>query len=212
MHQVRSPGYVIWLLVALHAACASPPRYSALPAGTSVLAFGDSVTHGTGAGPGQDYPSLLGAISGWDVHNYGVPGDTSAGAKARLEGALDETRPALVIVEIGGNDFLRRTPEAEVKANIRGILQIVKQAGIPVVLVATPRFSLAGAAFGSLPDAELYAQLAQEDDVPLVPNVFAAVLSDPSLKSDAIHPNAEGYKHMTEGIAAALRALGLLSP
>jgi len=191
-------------------ACDHSRRYSALPSGTSVLAFGDSVTYGTGAAKDEDYPSKLAAISGWKIHNLGVPGDTSDGAKARLASAMDETQPKLVIVEIGGNDFLRRIPEAQVKENIRNILRMVKQAGVPVVLVSVPSFSIMGAAVGSLSDAELYEQLAKEEEVPLVPKVFAGILSDSSLKSDQIHPNAAGYRLMANSIAASLRKTGLL--
>ena len=198
-------------LVLALAACHHAPRYSPLPAGSIVLAFGDSVTFGTGAASGEDYPSQLASISGWTVVNRGVSGDTSEGAKERIAAALDETQPRLVIVEIGGNDFLRRVPESRTKENIRGILQIVKQSNVPVILVATPRFSLVGAAFGSLPDAELYAELAKEEGVPLAPGVFADVLSDPQLKSDQIHPNAAGYRKLAEGIAANLVKTGLLA-
>ena len=193
------------------AACHRAPSYAALPPGSVVLAFGDSVTFGTGAGGEENYPSQLASISGWQVANHGVPGDTAEGAKARIAAALDDTRPKLVIVEIGGNDFLRRHPEAQIKEDIRGILKTVKQAGVPVALVATPRFSLLGAVIGALPDAALYAELAKEEGVLLVPDVFAEVLSDPSLKSDQIHPNAAGYRKLAEGIAASLVKSGLLA-
>lgn len=143
------------------------------------------------------------------MHNYGVPGDTTAGAKARLAAALDETQPKLVILEIGGNNFLRRRPAAEVKQNIRNMLQTIKQKGITVLLVAVPRFSLMGAAVGSLPDAELAAE--ENVPLPLAPETFADVLSDPALKSDQIHPNAAGYRQLAEGIAAILVDTGLLA-
>ena len=199
------------VLALLMAACHQAPKYSPLPAGSTVLAFGDSVTFGTGAASGEDYPSQLALISGWTVVNRGVSGDTSEGAKARIAAALDETRPKLVIVEIGGNDYLQRFPESRIKANIRSILQIVKQSHVPVMLVATPRFSLVGVALGSLPDAKLYAELAEEEGVALLPDTFAGVLSDPQLKSDQIHPNAAGYRKLAEGIAAGLVKAGLLA-
>ena len=97
------------------------------------------------------------------------------------------------------------------KQNIRSMLQTIKQKGVPVLLVAVPRFSLMGAAVGSLPDAELYAELAEEENVPLVPETFADVLSDPALKADQIHPNAAGYRQLAEGIAAVLVETGLLA-
>lgn len=199
------------LLLALTLACNRAPEFAPLPRGSSVLALGNSVTYGVGAGPGEDYPTRLAAISGWTIHNHGVSGDTSSGALARLEDALAESQPKLVIVEIGGNDFLRRQPSSTVKENIRAILRRVKTAGIPVVLVAVPAFSPLGAAVGRLPDADLYAELAKEEKVPLVPEVFARVLSDPTLKADTIHPNATGYRQLAEGIAAELVKTGLLA-
>ena len=175
-----------------------------------VMAIGDSVTFGTGAAAGEDYPTQLAAMTGWTIHNLGIPGDTSAGVKERIDEALAEIKPALVIVEIGGNDFLRRQPEPLVKENVRAILKRIKQAGIPVVLVATPQFSPLGAAVGMLPDAPLYAELSAEEQVVLVPDIFAKVLSDKALKTDPIHPNAAGYRKLAEGIAAELARSGLL--
>ena len=114
-------------------------------------------------------------------------------------------------VEIGGNDFLKRQPEAETKENVRAILKTIKQAGTPVVLVATPKFSPLGAAGGMLPDAPIYAELAREESVPLVPSIFAKVLADPDLKSDPIHPNTAGYLKLAEGVAAGLVDFGFLA-
>ncbi|MBA3034589.1 MAG: arylesterase [Gammaproteobacteria bacterium] len=192
-------------------ACGREPKHSSLPAGSVVLALGDSVTFGTGAAPGEDYPTQLASLTGWAILNQGIPGDTSAGLKARVESALDETKPALVIVEIGGNDFLRRQPESETKENVRAILKRIKQTGIPVVLVATPKFSPLGAAFGLLPDSPIFAELAEEEKVPLVPAIFAKVLADANLKSDQIHPNATGYRKLAEGIAADLVNYGFVA-
>lgn len=199
------------LLVLLVGACSRAPEFSPLPPGSVVLSLGDSVTHGTGAGAGEDYPSRLAEFSGWTIRNHGVPGDTAAGARERIAPALLEVQPALVIVEIGGNDFLRRHATAAIKEEIRAILRQVRATGVPVVLVATPAFSPLGAAVGLLSDAPLYEELAKEEKVPLVPGVFAKVLSDPALRADAIHPNAAGYQKLAEGIASRLRQVGLLA-
>ncbi len=201
---------LLWLTFTLLAGCHDSPRLTALPAGSSVLAFGNSITFGTGANPAEDYPSRLAASSGWQVHNAGIPGDTAAAARDRIRDKLDAARPALVIVEIGGNDFLRRRPEAAVKEDLRAIISAIRQSGAQVVLVAVPKLSLMGVATGKLPDSTIYAELASEEKLPLVAGVLAAILSDPELKADAIHPNTDGYRKLAEGIAERLQDTGLL--
>ena len=92
-----------------------------LAAGATVLALGDSITFGIGASAETSYPTVLAKLTGWNVINAGVSGDTSAQALARLPALLQEHVPPLVLVSIGGNDFLRRLPEAQTRANIQKI-------------------------------------------------------------------------------------------
>lgn len=200
--------FLVLLFSCLLAACKEAPKYQALAPGAVVLAFGDSVTHGTGAGSGEDYPARLAQRSGWRVVNAGIPGDTAAAAKSRIEAALQETNPAMVIVELGGNDFLRRRAEGEVKEDLRAILQAVKKSGATPVLVAVPQFAIV--LVGSLSDSAIYAELAKEEKVLLVEEVFSDVLSDASLRADRIHPNANGYRKLADGIATILSKAGLL--
>ncbi|WP_300454661.1 GDSL-type esterase/lipase family protein [Accumulibacter sp.] len=206
MNRLRCLLFAFLLL----AGCHDSTRLAALPPGSQVIAFGDSITFGTGAAPGEDYPARLAEISGWQIHNAGLPGDTAAAARARIGGTLAENRAALVILEIGGNDFLRRRPEAAVKEDLRAIVAAVRQSGSRLVLVAVPKLSLIGVATGRLPDSPIYAELAKEEKLPLVEGVLAAVLSDPDLKADPIHPNAEGYRRLATGMAEQLRRTGLL--
>ena len=86
-------------------ACGSP--HAALPSGATVLALGDSLTYGTGATAETSYPVFLAAATHWNVINAGVPGHTAAEGCARIHALLAEHRPALVLVFLGGNDFLR---------------------------------------------------------------------------------------------------------
>lgn len=202
-----------WLLLALLvfvAGCGEDSRYPALPPGSVVLAFGDSVTRGTGANRGEDFPALLASHSGWQVVNAGVPGDTAAAAKERIGDLLRQHNPVMVIVELGGNDFLRKRPDDQVEADLRQILRAVQDHGAIAVLVAVPRLSLLRASVGALKDAPLYARLAEEEGVLLVPDVFSDVLSQDSLRADTIHPNKAGYEVFAEELAAALRRAGLL--
>lgn len=200
---------LILLCLLLHA-CGGDPKFPTLPAGASVLAFGDSVTAGVGAGPGEDYPSRLQALSAWTVHNAGVSGDTAAAARNRIDEALERTRPRLVIIEIGGNDFLRQSPAARVKEDIRFLIGKAHASGARVVLVAVPAYAPIAAAMGGLHDAELYRELAEEEEVVLVEDVFSDILSDKDLRADPIHPNRLGYQRLAEGIAETLEERGLL--
>lgn len=182
----------------------------ALPAGATVLALGDSITQGVGAEPETAYPAQLARLSGWHVVNAGVSGDTAAQALARLPVLLAEHRPALVIVSVGGNDFLRRLPEADTEAGLRRIVALSRAAGAQVLLVAVPRPTLAAAVGAGLSDHPLYARLASELALPLHAGGWAQVLGDEQFKSDQIHANAAGYRAFAQGLVATLRASGLL--
>lgn len=193
----------------LLAACGKQPALPTLPPDARVLAFGDSVTYGTGAAAGEDWPTLLAARTGWQVVNAGIPGDTAQAAAARIQPLLDTHRPQLVIIEIGGNDFLRRRSQRAVKEDIRSIVGAVKSAGAQAVLVAVPELSLFGLAASKASDAPLYEDLAKEEGIALIPDVFSDILSRPELTADKIHPNAHGYREMASAIHARLQQIGL---
>ena len=187
-------------------ACGKPAPHAALPAGSKILALGDSLTAGYGADAAAAYPAVLAGFSGWQVINGGVSGNTSAQALARLPQLLKQ-QPQLVLVSIGGNDFLRKVPEAETRSNIRQILQQIKAAGVPAVLVAVPYFTT-GALFGRLSEHPMYEELAAESNVPLFKGAWAEVLGDKKLKSDQIHANAQGYRVFAEKMWAFLKQQG----
>jgi acyl-CoA hydrolase len=202
---------LIALLPLILAACSSEPQFPPLPRGANVLILGDSLSHGTGAAEGEDYPSLLAASTGWNIINAGVPGDTSAGGLQRLPDLLNRHEVDLLIVELGGNDFIRRVPQQETINNLRAILSEAKANDIQPLLLAIPAFSPFGAAVGSLSDHELYRQLAKETDTPLVEDIFSDVLAKNALKADPIHPNTEGYRLVEEGLRKALSKKGFLN-
>jgi len=199
------------LLAGSIAGCSKEPRLPAIAAGKTVLAFGDSVTYGTGAATGQDWPTLLAGKSGWRVINAGVPGDTAEAATGRIQGLLDEHQPALVILELGGNDFLRRRPPKAVKEDLRRIIQSVRRHGSQLVLIAVPEFSLLSVVARKPSDAALYGELAKEEKVPLISDVFSNILARPELCADQIHPNANGYQEMAAQFQIQLKKLGLLA-
>jgi lysophospholipase L1-like esterase len=186
------------------------PRVQPVAPGATVLALGDSITHGSGAPAEASYPAVLAALTGWHVVNGGVPGDTSAQALARLPELMAEHTPALVIASIGGNDFLRRLPEADTRENLRRIVELARSGGAQVLLVAVPRPSMAAAAVGSLSDHAMYEEVAEAMDVPLHRDGWSRVLADEALRSDRIHANARGYRQFAEGLAATAREAGFL--
>jgi acyl-CoA thioesterase I len=181
-----------------------------LTAGAKVLALGDSITQGVGAAPEAAYPAVLASLTGLNVVNGGVSGDVSAQALERLPSLLADHQPALVIVSVGGNDFLRRLPATDTEANIRRIVALSRQAGAQVLLVAVPQPTFGAAVGAGLNDHPLYARLAGELQLPLHEGGWARVLGDATLKSDQIHANAAGYRTFAEGLAATLRSSGLI--
>ena len=114
------------------------PRAQSLPPDATVLALGDSLTSGVGASADTAYPAVLARLTGWKVVNGGISGDTSGDALARLPGLLQKHKPALVIVSIGGNDFLRRQSATATRSNIRQICTDAQASGAQVLLVAVP--------------------------------------------------------------------------
>jgi acyl-CoA hydrolase len=197
------------LAIFLLSACQGE-KNAVIPAGATVLVLGDSVSYGTGAGEGEDYPTLLAADTGWQVINAGIPGDTTAGGLERLPGLLEEHAPQMLLIELGGNDFLRRVPRDETAANLRAMLAQARERNIPAVLVGVPQPNLFGAALGSLSDDPLYEEIAEQEKIPLVPGILAEVLSENVFKADPIHPNAEGYRQVASKLAETLRDLGFL--
>lgn len=193
--------------IVLAAGCGKP-KEPALPAGSKVLALGDSLTAGYGVTPGEAWPVLLASRTGWAIVNGGVSGDTSAGALRRLPPLLEEHRPALVLLTLGGNDMLRKVPEAETVANLGKMLGDVKAHGAKAVLIATPKPSVAGAVFRNLSAADFYRQVASDNGVPLIEDAIPDVLSDPLMKADPLHPNAAGHALLTKKLYDALKSMG----
>jgi acyl-CoA hydrolase len=197
-----------FIVVMLAVACGGAKKEAALPAGSKVLALGDSLTAPHGVKPGEDWPTLLGQSTGWAVVNAGVSGNTSAQALDRLPGLLEEHQPQLVLVTLGGNDMLRKLPPGETVGNLGRILDMAAARGAKVVLVATPKPSIAGAVFNNLSPADFYADVAKDKKVPLIADALPEVLSDTALKSDQLHPNAAGHVLISTKIYADLKKIG----
>jgi lysophospholipase L1-like esterase len=191
-------------MLLLIAACGKEtPRLPALSSDASIVAFGDSLTSGVGAGSGQDYPSQLARLTGLRVTNAGVPTEISAEGLARLPALLDQNPADLLILIHGGNDFLRHLPVEQTAANLKAMIAEARSRGLSVVMLGVPQPALFG-----LASAELYDELAEATGTPIDSETLPAILSDNALKSDLVHPNTEGYRRLAEATANLLRATG----
>ena len=148
-------------------------------------------------------------LTGWNVVNGGVSGDTSAQALAREPALLAEHQPKLVIVSIGGNDFLRKLPESDTRTHVHAICRQALDAGAQVLLVAVPRATVA-AALGQMTDHALYAEVAKDLKIPLQREAWGEVLAQPDLRADAVHANARGYAQFARSVQGTAAAVGLL--
>jgi acyl-CoA thioesterase-1 len=188
----------------LLAACDRAPTLPKLSPHDVIVAFGDSLTQGTGASDDTAYPAVLASLTGRTVINAGVPGDTTSSGLQRLPEVLAEYKPRLVLLCLGGNDMLRKQPAASTENNLRLLVQTIRASGANVVLIGVPEPKL----FGGTPD--FYARIAEDMQLPLERDVFNDVLKDNRLKSDPIHANAAGYRQVAERLNAFLREAGAL--
>jgi lysophospholipase L1-like esterase len=193
---------LLLLLVAFATACGGPPKLPRLSQDAVVLAFGDSLTFGTGANPNESYPARLEALIGRKVVGSGIPGEVSAEGLARLSSVLDETRPQLLVLCHGGNDLLRKLDDAQAANNLRAMVRLAKARGAQVLLIGVPKPGL-------LPSpADFYEDIAREFKLPYEGAALRKVLTDNALKSDLVHPNAAGYAKLAEAVAALLKKAG----
>ena len=192
-------------LLVLLGACNSKPavQLPPLPRDAVILAFGDSLTYGSGAKREEAYPARLSTLIDRKVVNAGVPGEVTAEGLQRLPETLDAVQPQLVILCLGGNDMLRKRSRQRMYQNLEQMVAEIRGRGIAVLLLAVPEPTLIG-----LDDEPGYAKLAQRLGVALLEDAFSDVLSSSSLKADQIHPNARGYQRVAETIAERLVELG----
>lgn len=204
MQRVAVLRALLLLLAALAAACGDAPKLAPLAPDAVVLAFGDSLTYGTGASEAESYPAQLEQLIGRKVVRAGVPGEVSAQALERLPGALDEHQPQLLVLCSGGNDFLRNLGKAQAAANVQTMVSVARQRGIGVLLIGTPEKGL------TVSPPAFYAEIAEQARIPYEGSVIGEILRNSELKSDTIHPNARGYRLIAERVAALLRKSGAL--
>lgn len=192
------------IAIASLAGCSKAAKLGKLDANATVLAFGDSLTFGSGANSDQSYPAVLQGLIKRNVVAAGVPGEPSAEGLARLPAVLDEVKPQLLILCHGGNDFLRKLGNDNAAANVRAMVKLARDRGIEVVLMATPKPGL------SLNTPAFYADIAAEFRIPFEEGVLKTVLADNAFKSDLVHPNAQGYARIATALADLLKKAGAL--
>lgn len=192
-------------LAFLLSACGGEPPLPPLPEDAVILAFGDSLTHGTGASPGESYPAVLEGLTGRRVVNAGVPGEVSAAGRQRLASLLEQHRPDLLLLCHGGNDLLRKLDRDRLRENLQAMVQTARQRDIPVVLIGVPRPALL-----LLESDDIYPALAAELGIPFEGELLAEIIGDSGLKADQVHPNAAGYRELAEGIAELLDRHGAI--
>lgn len=186
--------------------CGKDPQLPPLAVTDSVLAFGDSLTFGTGAPQGRSYPDVLAGLIGRKVINAGVPGEITADGLKRLAGVLRQAAPRLVVLCHGGNDMLRKHSLAAAEANLRAMIETIRASGAAVVLLGVPRPGV------FLSTAEFYERVAEDMEVPIEAEIVPDLLGDRQYKSDTVHPNARGYARMAAAVAELLKERGALSP
>jgi acyl-CoA thioesterase-1 len=194
----------IVLFLFLFACTNTHPTVSRLPDDAVILAFGDSLTSGVGAPPGSSYPEILESLIKRKVIKSGIPGETSDEGLVRLPGELAVYKPKLVVLCLGGNDLLRKMDLEKTSGNMSRMVQMIRNSGAEVILIGVPKPGLV------LSTARFYKKISEDMGVPLEGSLFTDILADSKLRADPIHPNADGYQRLAEGIADFLRKTGAL--
>jgi acyl-CoA thioesterase I len=202
--RLRNPALLL-LQCLLLGGCSDPaPPLPVLAPDAVILAFGDSLTAGTGAGRDQAFPAQLERLTGRTVINAGVAGEFSAQGLQRLPALLDRHQPQLLILCHAGNDILRNRDRDQAATNLHTMVEQALDRDIAVLLLGVPEPGL------RLRAAAFYRDVARASGVPLLNDLVADILSSNRYKSDAVHPNAAGYEAMAERIYAELQRAGAL--
>jgi len=168
------------------------------PTGETIICFGDSLTYGTGAVKGMDYPSQLSRLIGIEIVNAGVPGDTTATALNRIDEII-EMNPRIVLITLGGNDLKNRVKKEMVFKNFEKLINIIQDNGALVILGGID-ILFWGRGFN-----KVYVELSEKTGSVLIQNIFKDILGEPRLMSDTIHPNSQGYTIMANHFFKALQ-------
>lgn len=179
---------------------ASPAVTNVPSDGVNIVAFGDSLVEGVGASKGNDFVSILSRQIDEPIVNLGRSGDTTRDALVRIDDVLEQD-PKVVLVLLGGNDYLQQIPEAETFVNLEQIIQTIHQSGSAVLLL--------GVRGGILRDnfKGEFAALAEKHRTAYVSDVLDGLFGNRQLMADTVHPNGAGYQVMADRVQPELEAI-----
>ena len=186
--------------------------FGAVARADTILVWGDSLSAGYGLERGQEWPTLLQTrlqAEGFRhvVVNASVSGETSSGGLTRLPAALAAHAPTLVILELGANDGLRGLKPQLLADNLAAMIDAAHAAGARVLLIGMRMPPNYGPAYTQR-FAEVFANVAAEKKVPLVPFLMDGFADRPELfLPDGIHPAAEAQPRIVDTVWAGLRPL-----
>jgi len=184
---------------------------------STILVYGDSLSAAYGIRPEQGWVALLAQRLtaqgyGYQVINASVSGETSGGGRERLPRALQLHQPGIVILELGANDALRGLPVDGIRDNLAGMVQLSQAARARVLLVGMrmppnygPRYTEGF--------ARIFAEVANQYHLPLVPFLLEKVAPDPALmQADGLHPDAAGEPAVLDTLWPHLKPILVKNP
>ena len=195
----------IFTLLSTLISCSDTAKLQPLDANATILAFGDSLTYGTGSNRDNAYPAVLQQLTGRNIINAGIPGEISSKGLSRLPNLIQQYQPDLIIICHGANDILRKLDLNQTKHNLQQMIDIARVNNSQVILVGVPEFGL------FLDTSPIYETLAAENNIPIETDILSDILSKNSLKSDHIHPNSKGYQLLAEKIELLLQQTGAIT-
>ena len=168
------------------------------PKAGPIIAFGDSITYGYEVSAEEAFPALLEKMWDREVINLGISGDTSLKGYERRE-ELKDLEPSFVLIEFGGNDFLKKVPREQTQKALEDLVDYVHSIGAVAVLVDT-------GGHGPMDTyTKINKKIAKEKNTLYIDGIMEGIFTDRSLKADQIHPNQKGHQIIAQRIDKALK-------
>jgi lysophospholipase L1-like esterase len=165
----------------------------------TIVCFGDSLTHGTGASNGETYPYFLQKFTNLTVVNAGVHGDTSQQGLDRID-EIFQFKPFMVLIEFGANDFFKKIPIVSTKKNIESIVDKIQASGATAVILCTED--------NQLPELRrILVEISNDKNAPILSGILNEIWTDRTLFADDLHPNSAGYKIVAEKVYERIKPL-----